>query len=77
MAQIVLNIPDAVVGRVLDAVAATQGYVEGGSQTKAQFARAHVAGYVKEMVISYEASQAAREAANATRTLAEQEISIT
>ena len=61
MAQIVIDIPDQYVQRVLDAFAAKYGWVDQTtSGTKGAFAKRKVAEYVKEVTFSYE--EAKREA---------------
>lgn len=72
-----ITIPDAVAARVIDAIAATKGYDPASGQTKAQFAKAHLLRYLKDIVIAYEGQTAARTAlANAAAT-AESQITLT
>lgn len=77
MATITLTIPDAVVARVLDAVAAGYGYSAATHGTKAQFARQYLRDHLKQIVISYEAGLAATQAAQEQRAATESEINIT
>jgi hypothetical protein len=74
MATISITVPDPVVQRVLDAVAATYGYDPDTDGTKAQFARAQVAAVVKNVVVSYEAQQAGESAWTAAKSTAEGDI---
>lgn len=72
MAQIVIDIPDAALTRVRDAFAARYGYppfIDGvaNPQTKAQFAKAQIADFVKQTVSDYEAMRAAEAARNSKR----------
>jgi hypothetical protein len=60
MAQITLNVPDAVLDRVLDAVGVTFGYEQNGAgRTKAQFAKAVLADWLTDIVVNHEASKEA------------------
>lgn len=77
MATITLTIPDSIVNRVLDAVAASKGYGPGGGQTKAQFAKSVIATYLKSIVVDYEAKRDADAAFRATSLSADADISIT
>ena len=58
MAQIILNIPDADLPRVLDAFADTFDYprylAEGGTMTRGQFSKFHLVRWLKSIVRSYE-----------------------
>lgn len=60
MANINLAIPDAVLSRVIDAIAAENNYDEQkqADETKGQFAKRMVIRYVKETVKRYEATVA-------------------
>jgi len=58
MASISINIPDAIAPRVLGAFAGMHNYDAASGLTKAQFAKAIVAGYVKNTVRAWEANQA-------------------
>lgn len=62
MASISITVPDAQVNRVLDAFAGTFDYNADTDGTKAQFARAQVAKFAKDIVKSYEAHIAAETA---------------
>lgn len=66
MAQITIPVPDAVMPRLLDALAAKNRYDPAGGQTKAQFAQKQVQLWLREQLESYEggqAQEAARKAA--------------
>lgn len=58
MASITIDVPDAVVPRCLDAIAATTGWTSGNGFTKAQWAKKVIATYVKSIVTQYEVRQA-------------------
>lgn len=59
MATVQIDIPDAQVQRVLDAFAGKFGWVDQAtSGTKAAFAKAQVAMWVKRTVLDYEREQA-------------------
>lgn len=60
MAQITLNIPDAVAGRVLDAFAALYGWDPNGSLTKSQFAKLQIIANIKSVVRDAEGSALTR-----------------
>lgn len=77
MASIQITVPDAVLSRVLDAVSAKWGYNPGGGQTKAQFAKATLAAYLKSIVRDYEAEVAAKAAYDAAKATAESDLAIT
>lgn len=83
MAQIVINIPDTVVGRVLDAFAATYRYaatLPDGSpnpQTKAQFAKQRVLAYVKEVVVACESAAAGAAASTSAAATATTDVALT
>lgn len=83
MAQLVIDFPDSIRNRVLDAFASTYGYqatLQDGTpnpQTKAQFAKAQVARFVKEVVKGYEATRAGEIARKAAHDAAENEITPT
>lgn len=59
MAQIVINIPDAALPRVLEAYAQTFGYRPEMGVTKAAFTRSAIISGVKTVITSYEAGKAA------------------
>lgn len=65
MAQIIMNIPDQYIARILDAFAVVYGYDAADGLTKAQFAKSKVRDYIKEIVVRHEGSLA-RQAANDT-----------
>lgn len=62
MAQITLTIPDEHIQRILDAFAAVHGYDPVNNGTKAQFARAKLRDFVKEIVVRHELSERQRQA---------------
>lgn len=76
MATISIDIPDAVVPRVLDAFAATYSW-PGTGLTKGQFAKQCLANYVKEVTKAYEASKAAEDARKAAADAANADITAT
>lgn len=55
MANILINIPDEILPRVVDAVATTYGW---GSGSKLQFTKQQIAVWLKEIVKAHEANQA-------------------
>lgn len=59
MATITINIPDAQVSRVLEAFTEGFGWTAASGMTKAAFAKAKVAEYVKETTLGYERQKAA------------------
>lgn len=63
MATISITVPDAVVPRVLDAMADTYTYDPATDGTKAQFAKKQIAAHVKSIVVAYETRIASEEAA--------------
>lgn len=65
MANLTITIPDAVLPRVLDAIASSRGYNPATDGTKAQFAKAQIIGLLKDIVSSAEAA-AAEKSARAT-----------
>lgn len=83
MAQIILNIPDAVLPRVVDAVASNNGYpsfvndAQGklipNPQTKGQFTKQHIVNYLKQQVTQHESVTAVTGVENSVKT----DISIT
>ena len=62
MATITINIPDAAVPRVLEAMCSTGGYEPSDGLTKGAFAKRMLAQYVKRIVFEYEAMTAQRAA---------------
>jgi hypothetical protein len=77
MAQICLDIPDAVVARVVNALCLDGARPDDSPLTKGQFAKQHVARYVKRVVREVE-SRLARDAAGAAADgAADAEIVIT
>lgn len=90
MTTISIDVPNAVTTRVVDAVCAMQGYhatipdpanPDGpyipNPQTKAQFVKAYIAGYIKQIVIAYETQQASAQASSAAAATANTDIAIT
>lgn len=77
MAQITINIPDAVAARVIDAVATRHGWSADSGLTKAQFAKRVIIGILKDTVKSHEANTAAEAAGQAARSAVDNEIDIT
>lgn len=77
MATLQITIPDAILARVLDAVAAANGYDPASGLTKAQFARNVLARLIKDMVKSQEATQALITARDTAAANAESQITIT
>lgn len=75
MAAITLTIPDNVVNRVLDAIAANNNYQNGG-ETKTQFAKRKMIDYLKDNVKNYEATTAVNLARKTAVTAVEAEIQI-
>lgn len=71
MAQIILTIPDAQVGRVQDAVTARHGWVSGSGLTKTQFVKKYLIDILKEDVKFVEAL-AAKEPSRLEGNTAEQ-----
>ena len=66
MAQMIIQIPDALVNRVIDAVASQYGYKSEVDGTKAAFAKKVVIDFIKGIVRAYETNRdsvAARDAA--------------
>lgn len=76
MASITITIPDNVLTRVLDAIAARNGYNSATDGTKAAFAKAIVIKWVRREVIDYEANSAGQTASTSTRTQSESDISL-
>ena len=82
MAQITLNIPDAIAPRVIDAICKRFGYtptIDGAAnpETKPQFAKRMIVRTVREWVKDDEAAGAAFAAATTATATAEAEITIT
>jgi hypothetical protein len=77
MAQICIDVPDAVVARVVNALCLDGARPDDSPLTKGQFAKQHVARYVKRVVREVE-SRLARDAAGAAADgAADAEIVIT
>lgn len=76
MANISITIPDALVGRVLDAF---DGSYPGRPQgvTQAAWAKQKVIDYARDVTIAYERQQAAITAAAAAEAAAQSEVNIT
>lgn len=77
MATITLTIPDAVIDRVRDAIAANNGYNAVVHGTKAQFAKTWIIRQIKNQVNGYEIRVAADTASQTAGAAAESEIVIT
>ena len=77
MASITINIPDSVVSRVLDAVAARYNWDPESGLTKAQFAKALIVNLLKDTVKMHEGNVASRAATTAAEQTVENEITIT
>ena len=75
MAQITINIPDAVQPRVVDAICAQTGW--DGSTTKAVWARTQIIKYVKSLVVAFEASSAGQAASHNQELQSEIDIDLT
>lgn len=73
MADITITVADAVLTRVLNAIAARHGYNPATDGTKGQFAKATLVKWAKKEVVEYEATQAL----NAQTTTSQSEIIIT
>lgn len=58
MAQIVIDVPDNQVTRVLTAFASVYKYNPASGLTQAQFAQSKIAAFVKSVVVRYETEQA-------------------
>ena len=89
MAQIILNIPDGVLQRVMDAIAGMYNrptQVDDGTETgtmipnpetKAQFSKRILREWLKARVVTWESMQAGKSAEVSARITAESEITIT
>lgn len=84
MATLSINVPDAVVVRVLDAIAARYGYIDENTgqprtpgQTKTQFAREVIRTIVKDAVKAHEAEIAQAAARQTAISNVESEIVLT
>ncbi len=76
MATISVNIPDAVLPRVLDAFATAYNYNAEKDGTKADFAQTQVARFITDIVSANEAQMAVEKAWDAATIKAEKEITI-
>lgn len=84
MAQVVIDVPNAVAQRVLDAVCYLNGYTDQVSDgqgglvsnpvTKAQFAKQQAAKWLKDNVVAYEANIAANTARDTAIAKANSEV---
>jgi hypothetical protein len=74
LAQLVITIPDAVQGRVTDALALSNGWTAASPLTKSQFAQRVVRDFVRATTIDYEANAAASAAASTARATASTDI---
>lgn len=88
MAQICFTIPDAVLGRVINAIAGYYGYAEKLShplfgnqepnpETKAQFAKRMLRRHLKGLVRAWESELAAKAAGDTAGEAVDTEINIT
>jgi len=77
MATFTINIPDAVLARVLDAFVAAYGYDPVSDGNKAAFAKRQIARFVAETVRAHEAAAAANTARDAATIKAAAEVTIT
>ncbi len=77
MANVTITIPDAVVDRVLDAIAGTYGYNPLLDGTKAQFGKKQLANFAKRTVRDYEAVRDSNLSYNQAIAAVESEINIT
>lgn len=76
MAQLTLTSPDAALPRVVDALCAHGGWTAESGVARPQFARQHVAAYVKRVVRDHE-DRTARDAAGETAAAkADAEVSV-
>lgn len=76
MAQITIDIPDNVAGRILDAFDGAYSGRPGGT-SKAAWAKSRVAAYIKDVTVGYERQVAAETAGAAAQATADSEISAT
>lgn len=71
MANFTITVPDAIAPRLLDAIAAKNGYQAGSGQTKAQFAQKQMKLWLRDQLEIYEAGlaqeRARQEAVDAIR----------
>jgi hypothetical protein len=77
MAQICIDVPDAVVARVVNALCLDGARPDDSPLTKGQFAKQHVARYVKRVVREVESRIARDDAGAAAAAAADAEILIT
>jgi hypothetical protein len=77
MADITITVPNAVLSRVLDAIAARNGYIAAVHGTKAQFAKSLIIAWIKREVKGYEAGLASESAINTANASVDNDISIT
>jgi hypothetical protein len=77
MATITITVPDAVVNRVLDAIAGVYQYNAVNDGTKAAFAKKQLGLWAKRTTREWEASQASNGAYTAAFNAAESDIVIT
>lgn len=77
MAQITVTIPDAVLPRVLDAFAVRYGWNAAGGQTKAQFAKAKLIDFTRDVVRLHETATAAETARSAASAGVDTDIVLT
>lgn len=76
MAQITITIPDAVAGRVVDAMAARYGWTTETGLNKTQFAKRIIVNLLKETVKMHESDIASRAAAQTASEAVDNQIDI-
>ena len=77
MADITITVPNPVLSRVVDAIAARNGYVAAVHGTKNQFAKAWMIQKIKDEVRGHEGSEAGRLAQLSASTAVDTDIAIT
>jgi len=75
--QLIINVPDTVATRVVNALAYTWGYDPAGGQTKAQFVKAHLIAWLKEQAVAAEARAAGLKVETAALAQAESDFQLT
>jgi hypothetical protein len=77
MAQLTIDIPDAVAPRVLTAFCDAHGWQAGSGISRQQFMKRAVIDYIKQAVRSQESRQAAEVAARQAETAVDNDITLT
>lgn len=77
MASITITIPDAVVTRVLDAMATRYGWSSDSGLTKAQFAKKVIIDLLKDAVKLHEGNLASQQAMEVSNALVDTDIQLT